>query len=58
MSYSISKIYDNYKTTIPKKIREFLEIQDGNELLYKIEYDIVSISKNELPKKGKRFRPL
>lgn len=54
MSYSVSKLYDSYKTTIPKKVREFLELDDGNEILYKIEKDIVIISNNtKIPEKNR-----
>lgn len=56
--YTTSKIYDNFKTTVPKKVRIYLDLKDGDELLYKIEKGIVFITKNDTSHIKKRFEVL
>jgi bifunctional DNA-binding transcriptional regulator/antitoxin component of YhaV-PrlF toxin-antitoxin module len=42
----ISKIYNN-KTTVPKDIRDRLNVKDGDAIIWEVKGPHVSISKNE-----------
>jgi AbrB family looped-hinge helix DNA binding protein len=57
MIYGISKLYDKFKTTIPKKVREVLELEDGDELIYSNKNGVVVLTKN-IDDKKERFKPL
>ncbi len=57
MIYGISKLYDKFKTTIPKKVREVLELEDGDELIYSNKNGAVVLTKN-IDDKKERFKPL
>ena len=58
MIAGISKLYDKFKTTIPRKVRTILGLEDGDEIVYyKDIHGGIYIEKNVDEKKD-RFKPL
>lgn len=53
MILGISKIYQDFKTTIPKNVREKLDLEDGDEIIYEFQNGLVILSKNSDSKKNR-----
>ena len=43
MILAISKLYQSFKTTIPKEVRSIYGLKDGDEIVYRNETDINEI---------------
>lgn len=43
MKILMSKLYTDSRTTIPKEVRDFLGVKDGDGLLYRFEDDLIEL---------------
>lgn len=55
MILGLSRIYQDFKTTIPKNVREKLKLEDGDEIVYEFQNGLVVLSKNSDSSKKNRF---